>query len=518
MRIEIITQKKDKYLFLLISTVIVGIITHGFSLFNKISFFDDIENLHFSAFGVTITQGRWFWGVLSYINEMLFGEYSIPWLNGIISLVFIALSNILIVEILDIKKCLSLILVSSVITVSIGTLVLYAYMYCAVYYSLAIFLSILSTYLLLNLKLNIIIRYIVAACLLVLSASIAQNYFLFGVIIYFYYTLISIYNDKFSIKRFFGYIVVVIVSVVLYALCAKLIILLINVANTFLGLGLQELGITSYQGMDRIGTLSFIAIENVLNVLKHIYIADDILFGNNIYIYYIIVTLIIAFCIYTFLQSNKNIQKTLELFLAFASIIVLCNIIYILQPPTYVYSLTVHQKCLIFLIPILICELIDTKRIYIVGVYLVSIYYSLYGVAVSNRVNLWRYFRQQNEIRWVSTFATKLQSVSGYNDDYDVYIYGSGSDWSVKKSDSYYVSEPWPLKYNNIYPFGSDTIQYYTWATYLQKFAGVNINRFHLNNEVIDNIDYIKSMPCYPDDGSIEVIGERIVVKFSEFE
>ena len=60
-----------------------------------------------------------------------------------------------------------------------------------------------------------------------------------------------------------------------------------------------------------------------------------------------------------------------------------------------------------------------------------------YGIALSNRVNLWRYFKQQEEIRWISTLATRIQSVQGYDDNYDVYVYGNGKGWSIKKNDKY---------------------------------------------------------------------------------
>ena len=141
----------------------------------------------------------------------------------------------------------------------------------------------------------------------------------------------------------------------------------------------------------------------------------------------------------------------------------------------------------------------------------------LYGIALSNQINLWQYFKQKNEIRWCETFINRLQSVQDSDDEYDIYVYGEGSGQTIKKNDKTYIGEPWPLNNNNIYPFRSDTIQYFTFAQYLRFWCGFSTNRIHFN-ELLENDEYIVNMPCYPDDGSIEVINNKVIVKFSEYD
>lgn len=510
---------KQRYLIVFISTILIGLLAHGFSFANKISFFDDIGSLHFLSTGLTFRLGRWFWGILVCINELLFGEYSSSWLNGMICLTFIGITNVLIVRILDIKKCISLILLSSIITVSVGTLVLYAYMWCAVYYSLAVLLSIFATYVYIFNFDNQFkpLKYMLSGLLIILSTAIAQNNFLFGVIIFLYYCIIRIIKDKLSFKFLVLYGLFVVVSLIVYAVLTKLVLIVVNTINDSFRLGFSHLELTSYQGINRIGLFSLFSCDNIVNVLKHIYIVDDVLFGNFLYIYYIILILILVFSICILVKHKINVKNFIFLIVVFLLIILSVNIIYILQPPTYVYALTVYQKSLIFIVPILICELYGDNLIQLALLYILSIYYMFYGIALSNRVNLWRYFKQQEEIRWISTLATRIQSVQGYDDNYDVYVYGNGKGWSIKKNDKYYAGAPWSINNNNIYPFNNDTIQYYTWVEYLSQWCGFDISRFRLN-DFNTGKEQIADMPCYPDDGSIKVIDDKVIVKFSEID
>lgn len=70
--------------------MIIGIITNIYIFTNKMSFHDDIGCL-FSV-GVTYSSGRWFLGVLGSLINTLYGNYSLPVLEGLISIFFISLA------------------------------------------------------------------------------------------------------------------------------------------------------------------------------------------------------------------------------------------------------------------------------------------------------------------------------------------------------------------------------------------------------------------------------------------
>ena len=69
-----------------ISALVAGFLTHGFALTNKLVNHDEIESLF--GKGATITSGRW--GL--ELVKVLFPDWSMPWIYGIISIVLMSLA------------------------------------------------------------------------------------------------------------------------------------------------------------------------------------------------------------------------------------------------------------------------------------------------------------------------------------------------------------------------------------------------------------------------------------------
>ena len=83
------------------STIIWGLIAHLYMFMNKLPNYDDIM---LNSFGATFRLGRWFLWIVGAIAYHLELVYSLPWLNGLISLSFIAVANALIIGMLQIDN------------------------------------------------------------------------------------------------------------------------------------------------------------------------------------------------------------------------------------------------------------------------------------------------------------------------------------------------------------------------------------------------------------------------------
>lgn len=92
-----------KYRIIFFSVIIFGILAHGMILFCKISFHDDICAMF--DVGTTLPSGRWFLEIIKRIQKYIYGSpYSTPVFNGVLSLVFIAISCCIISDLLDIEN------------------------------------------------------------------------------------------------------------------------------------------------------------------------------------------------------------------------------------------------------------------------------------------------------------------------------------------------------------------------------------------------------------------------------
>ena len=120
------------------SALIAGLIAHTFVLTNKLPNHDDVAYL-FSK-GETIRSGRWGLELL----RLVIPDYSMPWLHGIVSLLLLAISVCVIVQLFHIHSRLSQILLSALIVSFPSQVGTFCYMYTSSAYAVAFLLSVLA--------------------------------------------------------------------------------------------------------------------------------------------------------------------------------------------------------------------------------------------------------------------------------------------------------------------------------------------------------------------------------------
>ena len=82
--------------------MIAGTISHGYVFANSLLYHDGILAVHTQ--GTTFPLGRWGLGILEWILTYTVGEYSNSMFNGMMSLFLIAVSSMLIVELLHLTQ------------------------------------------------------------------------------------------------------------------------------------------------------------------------------------------------------------------------------------------------------------------------------------------------------------------------------------------------------------------------------------------------------------------------------
>ena len=96
------TKRQYKYAFL--STILFGILSQGMGLFNKFSVSDDIN--YFFNGGDPLPFGRWMLYILRKSEKLFYGDglFSLPLINGLLSIICIGVSVCLLIDLFDLQS------------------------------------------------------------------------------------------------------------------------------------------------------------------------------------------------------------------------------------------------------------------------------------------------------------------------------------------------------------------------------------------------------------------------------
>ena len=160
-------RRVREYQIPLLCCMIVGALCYMFALTNKLVNHDDVFTLFFK--GGTLSLGRWGLGLL----DSVFPDYSMPWINGVLTLLFMSVSVCVMLDVFRIQnKLVQSLLAGCVIAFPslIGTM---TYMFTAAPYALAFLLSVAAVAML---RRSLKTGFLPAVVLMILSLSIYQSY------------------------------------------------------------------------------------------------------------------------------------------------------------------------------------------------------------------------------------------------------------------------------------------------------------------------------------------------------
>ncbi len=149
------------------SALIAGLLAHGYAFANKLLNHDEIESLF--GKGATVTSGRW--GL--ELVKVLFPDWSMPWVYGIVSLLLISLACCLILSVLNIRSTVMRAVLPAIITSFPALTGVFCFMFTSSAYAWSFGLAVLAVFLFCKGGLR---RTLLGAVLLVLALGIYQAY------------------------------------------------------------------------------------------------------------------------------------------------------------------------------------------------------------------------------------------------------------------------------------------------------------------------------------------------------
>lgn len=282
-----------------IAGIIVGLLAHLYKITNWLPNWDSLVFRYDSQ--NMLSLGRWFLPVVTALSSF----YDLPFLNGVIAILFHALSAVLICKILGVERKVTAALIGGVI-VSFPTVTsVMMYNYVADGYSVAFFLSTLAALCMTGDK----PRYVLSAVLIALSTGIYQAYITVTIML----VLIKLIDDiiyravPFTalLKKSAFMLLTGVGGVVLYAVILKALLSVFSV------------GLLDYQGINSSASLSTIDLWGSLYVIKETFMGCffDISEGVNLYVVLNIFVVLITVAHYIkYIVKNGVYKKFVNIF------------------------------------------------------------------------------------------------------------------------------------------------------------------------------------------------------------
>ena len=503
-------------------TFVTGLLAYGFIMTNILNNYDNIACTP-GGYGTGIESGRWFLTVLGNFVTKYWGNYTLPLFNGMIAVILISFSVCIIVSVLHVRSRF-LAGVCGMLFVTFPTLAATMFfMYTVHYYAFAVSLAVLGVYFGCRDTWG---GTILAAFCFAFSMGIYQAYLPIAISLYLLVLLRKGLSESWlSGKKFFRigirYAASLVLGLLLYFGILHILLLYYDVS------------LGSYQGVNQMG----IQINEVPQILKSIYQKFFTLSCKSQYSVNMtkvtqkafLFSQIVSAVLFVYLNWNRKISKSVRLWniIIFILFPVGCNSIIIMCFHSEIYVLMTYGIVTVFFLPIVLLEVaylnitsFENKNavmsslikcasallVFVLSITAVNYIWSANG----NYVAL--YYANRQVENYFSGLVERVRGIEGYRQELPLAIVGEAfvgvTDWEYSEI---------PVFHYGGNSTSSGLVNAYSRKQWLALYLGFTqpwVSREELTD--IQKNKMIQGMPCYPDEGSIRIIDDIIVIKIKD--
>lgn len=536
---------KPQWKIAFIATMVVGLLVHMYKFTNNLPNHDSLLNFYSSQ--NMVRSGRWFLSIACGFSSY----FDLPWVIGVISLVFIACTAILIVEIFHVENSVLVVLCSALLVSFPSVTDTYNFEFTADGYMLAMLLAASAVYCS-TLKRSGVRWTVLSACFICLTCAVYQAYISFAFVLALCYFMFELLEGKNSTKQYFSWIgrqaVIYSLGLAAYLIIWKICLFVQNcVPSTYMGIdsfghmNLNQILKAAYRSIE-----SFVAFFIQWNIFKH---------GLTWYAGLNILFLFAAFIAVVSAVKGSGIFKRFSHFLLLlvcgAAVPFSCFMLYFVSA-TMAYSPRMEQSiCICYIFAAVLCErwlkpnkgnlaaLLLFAIVFNNGVIANKLYYYMnlcyersYGTAVEMqaRIHLTDTGTARS-IAWIGTvvpsptvqeaFCTDmtgggsmgklssaifLRNYASITQELDMIFLEHFLDFELE----YYKTHPEEQVREVIFEGGTDPVP-----------DGWSISFPLADDETqqqLMNSDEVKKMGIWPASDSVQLIGETIVIKLADIE
>ncbi|MDO5153466.1 MAG: glucosyltransferase domain-containing protein [Eubacteriales bacterium] len=491
------------------SAATCGILTHFYGLVNTIHGCDDIAQQPY-GYGTGITSGRWFLTGLGDFVGFWGGNYNLPFVNGVLFILIVAISAGFLVSALKIQKKSSCILIGILFVVFPSATSTLYFRYTSVYYGIGLLLAVIAAWVLEKGHSGMLL----SALCLAFSLGLYQAYAPMTIGI-FVLQLLRLTMDGKQIKE-------LIYSVL--SMCASLILgLLLYFLFLKIFLWLYNTSLSDYQGIDSMGKIVWADLPKLIKEAAYsvcMFPVKDYcgLAGMRlIKLSYLLLNGVSVFSICYIIWKLRKIGTSVIVLLLCAIFPIAVNFIVIMCPDSWIYTLMVYSFVLIPCVPFVVAECIPfsktmtkcNRMLTKFTALLVSTIIFCYSYEANISYTSMFYANRQVE-NYLNSIVVQVRMTEGFDKEKEWAFIGDVEDPMLR---SYW-------QYENRYGGNEDAqslLNRYSRYEWLRNYIGYSPPLADEKTLLyLCQREEIQAMPCWPDEGSIKVIDNWVVIKFQD--
>ena len=507
-----------RYYVAFFSTVICGLGAHIYHLTNKLFNYDELGQTP-AGYGAGIELGRWGLWIIDKTIGTLFRSYNMPVVSGMMMIILTAFAVCILIKTFEIKDVVCCGLLGGSFVVFPAFVSVMFFMMMTSCHGIAIFCGCLAGYLITKgTKERRIVQLMAGFVLFLFSMGIYQAYcaLVLGVLLVdIIVAFCDTENDdewKILIMRGIAYCVVFLLGIIIYILISK------GISN-YSGI---ELG--GYRNIKEMGNFNIGAI--IFTILKTYREYFAIMSSHDIYqinpvvpsrILYIIINVVVLVLLFKRIKKEGALLNKIGLVLSIALMPIMIFFPEILVQGEGGYTTMFICSAFIFIIPIVLYdryarEIRAGQNDYIGRTLCLALFCNiLIYIWFANGNYQALQYTTYHDLAYFETLATQVKSLDGYTPDLKVALVGDGFEDPTFKAGSLMG------EFFNISGKTETNVNYfnniYLWKSYLGFTPEIIEFR---DSGYLSEMDEVKAMPCYPEDGSIAIVGDTVVIKASE--
>lgn len=490
-----------------ISTFCWGIIAHGYMMFNKFSWGDDVTNMFF--FGTTYELGRWMLEFLRRLFIFFFeANCSQPFVNGMGSFLCIAIVACLLSDLFHIKKKSSLIMLTGAMVTTPTVLGIFLFMFTSFAYMIGLLLCVTGVWIVCKTKSNPI-SFLIGSFLICCAIGVYQAWLPMALSVFLVYFLVELLNDhitdwKSYLLKALYYVGVCGVALGLYLAINEYILITKNIT------------MLNHAGVDSYGIVSFSEYLQRIKWAYRMFFRPERSFYPSFIskVYKLLLLLEVFMSLYCMVKSFKQrIGKGLQVLLLLILFPLTVCFIYVIAGDAY--ALVLYPYTMVYLYFIWLLDNSWNKQS------IWTVWGQRAGIVLVGGMCLWlcRYSNvtymkaellQARAISYYTTLITRMQSVEGYSEDLPIAYVNAHQNNSLE-------TVTITTDFEGIALVPDTFLHDYSWNSFMEEWCGFSQQKVDSAKlSEIENSKEVISMPAYPNDGSIQVIDGTLVVKLAE--
>ena len=505
-----------------ISAMFFGIFAHMYALTNHLYNYDELWHTP-TGFGTGVQMGRWGLSVLAWLTKVFFDDvYTIPVINGLISIACYALLACIVVDLFEINEQYFACIVGAIIVTFPSVVCRMFYMFTTHYYAIGELIAAIGVFILFKCK-NKIIGIPISCICVIFGTSVYQAVFATTTCMILGKLIVLLITEKHTfnqiIKKCIGYFMFLASSMAGYLISNK-------VALVVTGLQIDKHG-------ENYDTMGQITIEQLIMSLRHCYASffkagfrDVYSMNPNIIVRstFLISIIVITYICIKIVCCQYDISQKILILLAISVLPVAIFLVYIMAASSGVmYSIMTFDMVFLLVIPLAMLKasenlencripviLIDKVVNYIVAISLAGTVLSYIWFANGNYLAM--EYTNQHDNAYYQTLMTQIKSIEGYNADMPIATIGA------PVVDSTYTRQDMIGRTFNLAGKASTNIGAYSSWNIMTRVLGYDptLRNSDEEEEYFRGLDEVVNMPCYPSTGSIKIIDDTVVIKFQE--